>query len=191
MPAGGLVTSVDQLKLALSGQLQPPPSRLYTGVAATLQRDDDSSDSMASYDSPSETSFNPATAETGTSIADQAKDTPPYVAPSHERKPSVGGGPLTSHPTHDSDQEDGPAPAGEEVPPVPPLPTGLEQPVPPSRPATAKRPLKSRGGDGVAPLSWASGQEAPPPAMDLQSLLMGIDSRAGDNNRGNVSKPPY
>lgn len=214
VPAGangpGLVTSVDQLKLALSGQLQPPPSRLYTGVAAgnILQRDDESTDSMASYDSPSELSFNPATAETGTSIADQAKDnTPPYSAAAvlaHERKPSAGGGPLTSHPTtHDGDlEEDGREPVAEEVPPVPPLPSGLEHKAaaaaslePPavaaSRPATAKRTLKSRGGDSLAPSSWGGAQEAQPAAMDLQSLLLGIDSRAGENNRGNVSKPPY
>lgn len=199
---GGPVTSVDQLKLVLSGQLQPPPTRMHT-AAADLQQDDESSDSVASYDmTPSELSFNPATAENGTSIGDHAKVVSHQV--SHDPRSSGEGGPLTSHPTHDSDQGEEQE-AAAEVPPVPPLPSSLErqtsvassavprrdQPMVASRPTTSRRTLKSRGGESVAPPSWAAAGQEGPPTMDLQSLLMGIDSRAGEHNLGSVSKPPY
>ncbi|AEO65211.1 uncharacterized protein THITE_56645, partial [Thermothielavioides terrestris NRRL 8126] len=56
------VTSVEQLKLVLSGQLQPPPPP-PTVHGPAFQHDDSSSDSFVSYDmTASELSFNPAAA---------------------------------------------------------------------------------------------------------------------------------
>lgn len=185
---GGFVTSVDQLKLVLSGHLQTPNF-------ATTVNDDDSSDSMVSYDmTASEISFNPAQADTGRDRPSSA--VLPRSRPiSRERKASLGEslGPLNSNPPDSVIEED-----EEFVPPVPPLPAGLanentwstvstQDNTTPLKPA--KRNLKSRGGDSV--LSSVLGNEDAPPVGDLQSLLKGIDSRAGEHSLGNVTKPPY
>ncbi|KAH7271690.1 hypothetical protein B0J15DRAFT_522639 [Fusarium solani] len=107
---GGTVASVEQLKLVLSGN--PPPK------TAGLAGDDDSGDSMVSYDySPSEISFNPATQ------TDEAISPTKRPATATTRR----GGPLGAHPPlggppnlHDEKSED-----DESVPPVPPLPNDL------------------------------------------------------------------
>lgn len=163
------VTSVEQLKLVLSGELQPPPTSL------PLDEDDDSSDSLVSYDmAPSELSFNPSA---GDSTPDGGRR-----PGSRDRKSSLGGGPLSSHPTSGSElgSEDD---LDSDVPPVPPLPSGIDgrvstvapavssptkgtpsSPVSPRqqsvanmpRPSTSRRNTKSRGdhGDHGLTSSW-------------------------------------
>lgn len=197
------VKSVNQLKMILSGEAPAPP--------LTAARDISSSeDSMVSYDmSTSEVSFNPP--RTG-----QTNGSPPAShrsrSLSRERKGSDGGslGPLNSHPSGTTNGEGD----AEDVPPVPPLPSGLagasptshiarhdyantQSPVsaasmPPSR-TPRQRSVKSRGGETIRSSTWSIIQSAdePVPTMDLQSLLKGIDSRAGEGTLGNVTKPPY
>ncbi|KAK3943097.1 hypothetical protein QBC46DRAFT_378172 [Diplogelasinospora grovesii] len=179
------VTTVEQLKLVLSGHLQPPA----TSMGVVFPRDDDSSsDSLVSYDmTPSELSFNPA----ADGLYSSQRST------SRERN---AGGPLSSHPmTHEplnfSDEDE----VEDLVPPVPPLPSGFEGSRPSKtavqdhaatlpRPTTSKRSVKSRGGERAS--SWGTTDEKPP-AMDLAALLMGIDSHAGEQSLGTVTKPPY
>lgn len=206
--SGGLVTSVSHLKMVLSGEIEAPP--LTAGV-----RDISSSeDSMVSYDiSNSEMSFNPPPPTTAHSQSQS--DGSPFAARrsrsmSRERKGSDGAslGPLNSNPP----SEASPIIEQEEVPPVPPLPSGLQGGSPPpavarqdhaaspvtTSPGTAlrqvkQRNVKSRGGDTVRSSTLGSIQSAdePLPTMDLQSLLKGIDSRTGEGSLGNLTRPPY
>lgn len=181
------VTSVEQLKLVLSGHLQPPS----TSYGTISHHDDSSSDSLVSYDmTPSELSFNPATADPNAEGGLELNKVPT----AHERKSSLPGGPLSSHPTREED-EDGTL----GVPPVPPIPSGMGGRVPKTsahdfatlpRPSTSKRSLKSRGGDRAISTPWMSG-EPKLPVMDLQALLKGIDSHGGDQHLGSITKPPY
>ncbi|KAK4124878.1 hypothetical protein N657DRAFT_655069 [Parathielavia appendiculata] len=153
------VASVEQLKLVLSGHLQPPPTmHHHHGPGSSFhhgRHDDDedsSSDSLVSYDmTPSELSFNPvATTTTAGAVGGGGAERLSFVdglpsdlnnnnnnniarPVSRERKSSLPGGPLSSHPmaqdddgnghehhrNDDDEDEDG------SVPPVPPLPTGL------------------------------------------------------------------
>ncbi|GJC97281.1 Protein efr3 [Colletotrichum higginsianum IMI 349063] len=177
----GVVASVDQLKMVLTGQVPATP----IGTSAGLHHDSDS-DSMVSYEfTPSELSFNPAASQTengdGASLGRQRSS-------SQSRK----GGPLNSNPLYDHNEN-------EEVPPVPPLPNhlgGLTSSISIQDYAVkpAKRNLSSRGGDslyhgstkGDGSFSMVSGG-----GMDLHELLNGIDSRAGELSLGNVTKPPY
>jgi hypothetical protein len=147
------VTSVEQLKLVLSGQLQPPPTMHGPGghqhSRSGFQLDDSSSDSVASYDmTPSELSFNPAMADSVSTTADGgAAATTTRIAGRRsvsrergERKSSLPGGPLSSHPPSASSPEalansggigerDGVENKDEDddeaVPPVPPIPSSL------------------------------------------------------------------
>lgn len=207
------LVSIGQLKMALTGEVQGPP--------LTSARDASSSDdSMVSYDmSTSEISFNPAApASNFQPRAEGAVDGSPSAAMrsrsmSRERKGSDGAslGPLNSNPTSDQtssrEGENGVA-----VPPVPPLPTGFAGSSPPGTVATQdyasspvsnssmpplrqakQRSIRSRGGDTIRSSTWGSvySPEEPMPTMDLQSLLKGIDSRAGEGGLGNLTRPPY
>ncbi|KAF6835910.1 hypothetical protein CPLU01_04013 [Colletotrichum plurivorum] len=178
----GVVASVDQLKMILTGQVPATP----IGTSAGLHHDSDS-DSMVSYDfTPSELSFNPAASQTengdGVSLGRQRS------LSQQSRK----GGPLNSNPLYEHNED-------EEVPPVPPLPGhigGLSSSTAVQDYAVKppKRDISSRGGDsllhgssrGDGALSMISGG-----GMDLHELLNGIDSRAGELSLGNVTKPPY
>ncbi|KXX72793.1 Protein EFR3 [Madurella mycetomatis] len=139
------VASVDQLKLVLSGHLQPPPTMHGGGhhhhhqhhhhhhPSTGFQHDDSSSDSLVSYDmTPSELSFNPPTAMAADSTSTATSPV------SRERKTSLSGGPLSSHPPAASMQEEASVEYGEgddddgvnddgelSVPPVPPLPSNF------------------------------------------------------------------
>ncbi|KAI1379120.1 hypothetical protein F4677DRAFT_410643 [Hypoxylon crocopeplum] len=185
----GFVASVDQLKSVLTGDPVRP---------ATFQtlREDDSSESMASYDfTPSELSFNPNQAD-GVDTYDAALAR--SRSKSRERKASGdSGGPLTSHPP-EVEIED-----GEDVPPVPPLPAslaaksptpevGLERIVKVSSQdhavKTSKRNIRSRGGDSILSNSFVNAGAA---SLDLQAMLKGIDSKSKQNTLGNLTKPPY
>ncbi|KAI1742005.1 hypothetical protein F4680DRAFT_53449 [Xylaria scruposa] len=187
----GLVASVEQLKSALTGD----PARPQT--FQTVQEDDDSSDSMVSYElSPSELSFNPQASEGNeSSEIGQAQARPK----SREHK-ALGnsGGPLTSHPMEVSDHDD------DDVPPVPPLPasyigksaetgTALEQApriaIQDHAIKASKRSIKSREGEST--ISSSFGNSDVTGTMDLQSLLMGIDSKSQQNTIGNLTRPPY
>ncbi|KAI0968884.1 hypothetical protein F4678DRAFT_190515 [Xylaria arbuscula] len=190
----GVVASVEQLKSALTGD-SPRPQTFHT--VHTVQEDDNSSDSMVSYDfAPSEASFNAQTPEgSETNEATQARTRPK----SRENKAlSDSSGPLTSHPTDVSDPEE------DEVPPVPPLPasyvgkspepeTGLEQSLRVSLQdygvKNQKRSIKSREGESSnsGPFADSAGSHT----IDLQSLLRGIDSKSRQNTIGNLSRPPY
>ncbi|GKU01991.1 hypothetical protein FLAG1_04199 [Fusarium langsethiae] len=177
----GTVASVDQLKLVLSGN--PPPK------TAALAGDDDSGDSMVSYDySLSDMSFNPAT----------QNDQP--GSPTSVKRPGTASkrGPLSAHPPlggapnlHEERDED------ESVPPVPPLPDmnllgGKRSPIQAvensSQEKGRRRSLNSRNGDGMRPKSDRSQDTK---TMDLQDLLRGIDSRPSEGSLGNVTRPPY
>ena len=192
-----VVASVEQLKLVLSGRLQPPATS-----HGLLQQDDDSGDSMVSYDmTPSELSFNPAAAEV-IGVSGGREASPPRPT-SKDRRSSILGGPLSSHPTRDSAGSGGDEDSG--VPPVPPIPSGLEGCVSRAvvvadhgatfpRPSTSKRSLKSRATERGVSSSWVGlegGGEPRPPVMDLQALLKGIDSHAGEKSIGTFSTPPY
>ncbi|OIW31191.1 hypothetical protein CONLIGDRAFT_305048 [Coniochaeta ligniaria NRRL 30616] len=192
----GVVTSVDQLKAALSGQLRPATTAT-TRAGAGAGDEDDSDDSMVSYEmTPSELSFNPAAAgqEGGmpSGLVGLAVDER-LVSRERERRAS---GPLTSHPP------DGEAEVVEEVPPVPPLPRELGEPALQSatlpRPSTGRKGLRSRGGDSVLSASWAAvpgedGVKANGKAvnMDLDLLLRAIDAKAEAGGLGGVGRPPY
>jgi hypothetical protein len=189
--ARGIVASIEQLKSALSGD----PARPQT--FHTVQPDDSSSDSMASYEfTPSELSFNPqATEGNESSEVGQARTRPR----SRERKTfDDSGGPLTSHPTEASDRDE------DAVPPVPPLPASYlgkapepDTGVDPSNLAVgqdhtvknSRRSIKSREGESV--ISGSFGDSGTTGIMDLQSLLKGIDSKSRQNTIGNLSRPPY
>ncbi|KAK8016149.1 Protein EFR3 [Apiospora rasikravindrae] len=183
----GIVASVDQLKSVLSGEVARP------GTLHTV-RDDDSSDSMVSYDySPSELSFNPAASEGGVNRADSRSR-----SKSRERKTSDPNGTVSTHPTPENGREE-----SGYVPPVPPLPSGVTGNqvlhVTGHRPESAvsskdhavkaprRRSVKSRGGESI--LTSALGDDGSG-AMDLQSLLKGIDSKSREHTLGNLSKPP-
>ncbi|KLU83137.1 EFR3 [Magnaporthiopsis poae ATCC 64411] len=66
------------------------------------------------------------------------------------------------------------------------------------RPAKT-RSVKSRGGGEHRPFTSAGGlgvggfgeDTVPMPALDLNALLSGIDSKAGEHSLGNVARPPY
>lgn len=197
-----VVTSVEQLKLVLSGHLQPPA----TSHGIILQDDDDSDDSMVSFDmTPSELSFNPGAAPSSQPGADGREQSPRPT--SKDRRSSILGGPLSSHPTRDSTESARSGKENNAVPPVPPIPSGLEGRLSRAvvitghgatlpRPATSRRSVKSRGGEqrGVSS-SWSelgkgdAGERMP--AMDLTALLKGIDSHAGEKSLGSFSTPPY
>ena len=202
------VTSVEQLKLVLSGHLQPPPT-MHGGPGGFQQHDDSSSDSLVSYDltpTPSELSFNPAPAGGSASDPPAAADLPSADnrPVSRDRKFSPGGGgsgggPLSSNPTDN--------------PPVPPLPPTLAPdgpqprrkassshghhhpaPTPSARPSTSRRSVKSKagtaaGGESARALSssWGAvpkGEKVP--VMDLEALLRGIDGGVGVGNGNGV-----
>ncbi|KAI1077514.1 hypothetical protein F5B20DRAFT_551552 [Whalleya microplaca] len=185
----GFVASVDQLKSVLSGEPIRPPT------FPTVREDDDSSESMASYEyTPSEFSI-PLQGEGGNTTEAALART---RSKSRERKASGdSGGPLTSHPTEDDEN-------GERVPPVPPLPAsmvgkssppeaGLESLTRVSTQdhaprSTPRRSIRSRGGDSIISNSFANAGAA---SLDLQSMLKGIDSKAGQNTIGNLTRPPY
>ncbi|KAI1755661.1 hypothetical protein F4782DRAFT_486331 [Xylaria castorea] len=187
----GVVASVEQLKSALTGD----PARPQT--FQTVQEDDDSSDSMVSYElSPSELSFNPQASEGNESNEVGQAQT---RSKSRDHK-ALGnsGGPLTSHPMDVSDHDE------DDVPPVPPLPasyigkstepgTGLEQAprisIQDHAVKTSKRSVKSR--EGEITISSSFGNSDVTGTMDLQSLLLGIDSKSQQNTIGNLTRPPY
>lgn len=172
----GAVASVDQLKQVLSGKA-PPKTAGLAGM------DDDSGDSMVSYDySPSETSFNPPGQTEQTS------------SPTSGKRPGTATrrGPLSAHPPLEGppnlyNEND------ESVPPVPPLPNlnllgGKKSPIHSIEgsfqdPRSSRRGLESRGGDGLHPVQSQG--------MDLQDLLRGIDSRPSEGNLSNITRPPY
>ncbi|KAI0385165.1 hypothetical protein F5Y04DRAFT_247062 [Hypomontagnella monticulosa] len=181
------VASVDQLKSVLTGD----PVRPTT--FQTLREDDDSSDSMASYDfTPSELSFNPNAAD---GVDGHEAALARSRSKSRERKASGdSGGPLTSHPLEGEIEDE------EYVPPVPPLPASLvgKSPTPEIGLArissqdhavrTPKRNIRSRGGDSILSNSFANAGAA---SLDLQAMLKGIDSKSKQNTIGNLTKPPY
>ncbi|CAK7273441.1 plasma membrane localization protein [Sporothrix epigloea] len=219
------ITSVDQLKEALAGMAVHPAlgsrdedEKEGSGV------DDESSDSVASYDmSASEFSFNPPQASTALpgddqhqsqDVRDSASAPSKKNMVSASRKSSTTGELLDAPNGNNSrHQHDG----DELVPPVPPLPSPIvrEQAQfqahapqdsveiaaatragtsPPTRSASGanqatRRAVRSRGGENI--FSSVLGDVTDSPALDLQSLLQGIDSRAGENGLGNLSRPPY
>ncbi|KAG8160735.1 hypothetical protein KVR01_008999 [Diaporthe batatas] len=210
-------TSVSQMKKILSGEMPAPP------LTAGAREVSSSEDSLVSYDmSASEMSFNPPPATAQSSGAPTDTSSPAHtrtrsMSQGRERKGSDGAslGPLNSNPPSESgpilDEEED----SEGVPPVPPLPSGLDgAPHPAPQTATKdyatslefgspkslpplrnpkQRSVKSRGGDTVRSSTWGSihSRDEALPTMDLQSLLKGIDSRVGEGSLGNVSRPPY
>ncbi|KAI1130038.1 hypothetical protein F5Y10DRAFT_139514 [Nemania abortiva] len=189
----GIVASVEQLKSALTGE----PARPQT--FHTVQEDDNSSDSMVSYEfEPSELSFNPqAPNGSDSNEANEARARPR----SREHKGSGdSGGPLTSHPTDVDDEDED----EDEVPPVPPLPAsyigktseldkGREQSprvsIQDHGAKTSKRSIKSREGESI--MSSTFGDSDVTNIVDLQTLLKGIDSKSKQHTIGNLTRPPY
>lgn len=240
----GFVTSVDQLKMALSGAAVHANLGSRHGETRGQNDDgddeeDDDSSSMASYDiSASEFSFNPpqgvnnaAVAGAATGGADQQQpdaegsgSSPTKQVTSPSRK-SLTTGEFLEAPNGNGNgsnyKSGGGANSGdhddESVPPVPPLPSPIireqhqfqaqqqanaaktatpPRPMtsPPAKSAAAtfaatRRNVKSRGGESI--LSSVLDDDMDTPPLDLTSLLKGIDSRAGENGLGNLSRPPY
>ncbi|KAI0476036.1 hypothetical protein GGR56DRAFT_640800 [Xylariaceae sp. FL0804] len=187
----GAVASVDQLKSVLSGEPIGPT------VFRTLREDEDSSESMESYElAPSEISFNPPMSEGEDAAENNLKRT---RSQSRDRKASGdSGGPLTSHPTEAEDDND------EEVPPVPPIPASMVGMSPVPEPGAVRaskissqeeqttkspsRKLTSRGGESMKSGSFADSSAG---GLDLQSMLRGIDSKSRQHTIGNLARPPY
>lgn len=194
----GGVALVQQLKMMLSGG----STRHVAGMHGA---EDDSDESMVSYEgSGSERSASPTTRGEQRAAAAAAGGL-------LGRSPSTSGsfkGPLKSNSIFNGEAGiPGEGQGDEDVPPVPPLPKlsaltargGLEQGVgvgvgggaEPDDGGTASRArMGSRGGESATtgcprPRSGSSR------GMDLQELLRGIDSRAGDGSLGSLTKPPY
>jgi hypothetical protein len=197
------VTRVDQLKRVLSGQQSGP-----TGSKVGMAHSDASSESMVSYDfTASEVSFNPgqqniAPMERSVSLREPNDRS---RSKSRDRVASTGdhSRPLTSHPvltradpniSHDGQarQEDPDA-----VPPVPPIPPALTgetvavqdhaNPDSARKGRSEKRSTKNREDQSHQSGAWDDGGG---PVTNLESLLNGIDA-GGDDQKGNVGKPPY
>jgi hypothetical protein len=194
MPKKGPVASVDQLKMVLSGNVGAP-------VTMQGEGDDDSGDSMISYEyPPSEMSSAPQHSRPEHSAA--GADVPRRSMSSSRR------GPLSSNPPHESGpvHEDDDSQVSEDVPPVPPLPnldslssrigsaTGGPPPGDVSVQDYASRPPRTsnsrRGRESVKTRSLRSREESSR-AGDLHDLLKGIDSHSLEGTLGNLSKPPY
>lgn len=190
--ARGGVASVDQLKMVLSGDLSARSIGLVSGD------DDDSGESLVSFDySPSELSFNPPSQQ------DQAGSgmAVPKRSASGSRR-----GPLSSNPPHQRlhiDDNDDHHNEDDDVPPVPPIPQA-HSPSPLSPPVfgndvsvqdhatkTLNRKLSSKGGSLRIKHDKPLTHEVTGKSLDLQELLLGLDSRAGEGSLGNITKPPY
>jgi hypothetical protein len=191
------VASVEQLKMILSGDASPEG-------AGIVPLDDDSGDSMMSYDyTASELSFNPPVQTEPTTAT--SPDTPKRSISVSSRQ-----GPLSSNPPHeatptlhhDEAEED------DDVPPVPPLPqsfsTSMRSDISAGDVAVQdhafkggpRRATSSRGGESATPstrfLSVRSrADDGGKGGMDLQELLRGIDSRPSEGSLSNVTRPPY
>lgn len=167
-PAKNSIASVDQLKMILAGNVSPKT----VGIPGTAHSDDDSADSMVSFDyTHSEASFNPPpSGEPGSLPASTTGETLTQAIFGSKNGISHAG----------DEDEDG-------VPPVPPLPklsslagkSGLLG-------DGSFKSKRSVGGQGSLRRKEESGK-----SMDLQDLLRGIDSTSGEGSLGNVSRPPY
>jgi len=161
----------------------------------TPNDDEDSGDSMVSFEyAPSEVSFNPPHSQHDPAGPGAAV---PKRSASQSRR-----GPLSSNPPHQrtsnlDDDVDGP---DTDVPPVPPLPNA----------SSSLSPVSDSFADDIAVQDYASKtihrkpsrggrslrikqnkSEESGKSMDLQELLLGIDSRSGEGSLGNITKPPY
>ncbi|KAG5940028.1 hypothetical protein E4U53_007689 [Claviceps sorghi] len=191
------VASVEQLKMMLSGTASPQPA------GRTGADDDGSDESLLSCDysisdmglsnaAASQTDGPPTT--TGELLARSVSGSAAPQRGTQSSNPgAVAGsgvrddGGLTQSQREESD---------EEVPPVPPLPNLTSFPSkmsmqPLELPPNGKRSLSSRGGDSLRSQSMRFGEESSSKSMNLQDLLRAIDSRSGEGNLGNISKPPY
>lgn len=173
------IASVDQLKMMLSGNASPRTA----GIPGAGVDDDDSAESMLSYDySLSEASFNPPSQQEQ-STADALKRT--TSASSKGTAPPASAGAERGIPEEYYGDDD--------VPPVPPLPnlssyTGRNGLLGQGT-LKSKRSVASRGGDSVR--DKTRGRDSATKSLDLQELLSGIDSTAGEGTLGNVTRPPY
>lgn len=172
------IASVDQLKMMLAGNISP-----RTAGIPGAGEDDDSGDSMVSYDyTLSELSFNPATQ------SEQAPSTTGEMLTKTISASSKGLAPGSQ--SRESSQADNLVIDEEGVPPVPPLPnlssfTGRNAML--NSDGSLRAPKRSGSGRG----DHGTKREESSKGMDLQDLLRGIDSTSGEGSLGNVSKPPY
>jgi hypothetical protein len=182
------VTRVDQLKRVLSGQT--PPSRGFHTAYS-----DGSSDSMVSYEGgvSDYSGDNRGLSNTGTPRI--STDVP--RSKSRERQSSSDHlSPLTSNPVNTSLPVRSGSVSYDTVPPVPPIPTSLNQERKLSLGIAVEdfgiqdsRELKSRGGRASHDSAWADESTR---VMDLQELLDGIGTDDGiKTSNGNVAVPPY
>lgn len=180
----GGIASVDQLKMMLSGNVSPRAA----GIPGANGDDDDSGDSMVSYDyTLSEASFNPTTGQTEGASSNGAA----HAHDMFKRNASVS----TSH-TDRSVLDSGDAEA-EGVPPVPPLPNmasyGSKHGLPSQE--QSLKAMKRSGGARADTANTSRNANATSAAqrgpVDLQDLLRGIDSTSEEGSLGNISRPPY
>lgn len=191
------IASVDQLKMMLSGNV----SARAAGIPGTNPDDDDSGDSMVSYDyTMSELSFNPATGHAdGTNGAAAVAGQDMF-----KRNASVssrGAPPSTAHTDRSAHYGSSEGDADtEDVPPVPPLPniasfSGKQQLLAhDSSMKTMKRSASGRADAATAGRQRNSSHGAAAAArgpVDLQDLLRGIDSTSDEGSLGNITRPPY
>lgn len=213
--AAGGIASVDQLKMMLSGTISPRAA----GIPGASQDEDDSDESMLSYDyTMSEASFNPATSQQeggGNGVAAAAAVTAGQDlfkrtgSVSSRGAASLAAPPSTSH-TERGSGEDTYGDYFDDVPPVPPLPNmasyssrhgaggggGLLahdaslRSMKRSASGRVERDAngingRARNGSGMAAGATSRGP------MDLQDLLLGIDSTSDEGRLGNITRPPY
>lgn len=189
------VTRVDQLKRVLTGTARP--------ATRLTEAHSDSSDSMVSYDfSVSEASFNPPTHGQQAIPLDE-RSAPNSRARSKSRdragSPDEHALALTSHPVASNTKpeiEDRQEQDRNSVPPVPPLPPSFagERTLGQDN-HTSDSLRKGRGSKRGAKdrreqrrSSWAADGGV---AIDLESLLKGIEIGDATKTNGNVGAPPY
>lgn len=186
------VASVEQLKMVLSGNMSPK-------TAGAADGDDDSGESMVSY----EYSASEGSAQLPTTQSDYVASptSPPQRSLSGSRRGPLSAGSSSREGTsasYDNEGEQG----EEDVPPVPPLPNlsnlaGNKGDYHAADIATqdhafksTRRNVQSRGGESAKSRSVRS-QTDSGRIVDLDELLRGIDSYAGEGSLGNVTRPPY
>ncbi|KAJ6779745.1 hypothetical protein PWT90_09590 [Aphanocladium album] len=181
---GAGIASVDQLKMMLSGNV----SARAAGIPGTNPDDDDSGDSMVSY----EYTINGAAA--GPAGQDMFKR--------NASASSRGAPPSTSHTDRSAHygSSEGDGADADDVPPVPPLPNiasySSKQPGSAGllgQDASLKATKRSASGrvDTSGGRQRNSSHGASRGPVDLQDLLRGIDSTSDEGSLGNITRPPY
>jgi hypothetical protein len=183
------VTRVDQLKKILATQQDSGPPKTRDGTYS-----DADSESMVSYDfTGSEVSYNPSQQNLPSSMERSASQRGPNDRARSKSRDRLASGESQVPPNLEEEDLDF-------VPPVPPIPTSLagerngvvvqDYADPESGKGRSRRRASTKSKNTPQYQSSASWSEDTGPAVDLESLLNGIDASGGDL-KGMVAKPPY